>query len=95
MSTGTNHVILFVFSGIAGGLSIIEMLGLRKNKFKGAERIVSHMTHMMGGTIATVTAVAVVNIRGAQPGWLVWIAPSLVITPIIIYWTIRLRRSNH
>ena len=94
MSTGTNHVVLFVFAGIAGALSIIEMLGLRKNKFKGTERIVRHMTHMMGGTIATVTAVAVVNIRGVQPGWLVWIAPSILIAPIIIYWTIRLRRSK-
>ncbi len=94
MSTGTNHVVLFVFAGIAGALSVIEMLGLRRNKFKGAERIVSHMTHMMGGTIATVTAVAVVNIRSVQPGWLVWIAPSVMIAPIIIYWTIRLRRSK-
>ncbi len=94
VSTGTNHVVLLVFAVIAGSLSLVEMRGLRTRKFKGVERIVNHMGQMMGGTIATVTAVAVVNIRGVQPGWLVWIAPSVLIAPMIIYWTIRLRRSQ-
>ncbi|MDI9333845.1 MAG: hypothetical protein QM533_05670 [Cytophagales bacterium] len=95
ISAGTNHVVLLVFAGIAGVLAVTEIQGLRKNKFKGTERIVNHMRHMMAGTIATVTALAVVNIRGVQPGWLVWIAPSILITPLIIYWAIRLRRPLH
>jgi hypothetical protein len=94
ISTGTNHIVLWVFAGIAGVLSLLDIRGLRAGAFKGAERIVSHMRQMMGGTIATVTAVAVVNIRHVDPGWLVWIAPSILIAPLSIYWTIRLRRSN-
>lgn len=93
-STGTIHIVLIVFAGVSGVLSVIGIIGLRQHKFKGNERIINHMVHMMGGTIATVTAVAVVNIRGVQPGWLVWIAPSVLIVPVIIYWTIRLRRSS-
>jgi hypothetical protein len=93
-STGTNHVVLIVFAGVSGVLSVVEIIRLRQQKFKGNERIINHMTQMMGGTIATVTAVAVVNIRGVQPGWLVWIAPAVLIVPVIIYWTIRLRRSS-
>lgn len=93
-STGTNRIVLIVFAGVSGVLSVIAIFGLRQHKFKGNERIINHMTHMMGGTVATVTAVAVVNIRGMQPGWLVWIAPAMLIIPVIIYWTIRLRRSS-
>jgi Predicted membrane protein (DUF2306) len=93
-STGTNRIVLIVFAGVSAVLSVITIIGLRQHKFKGNERIINHMAHMMGGTIATVTAVAVVNIRGVQPGWLVWIAPAILIVPVIIYWTIRLRRSS-
>lgn len=93
-STGTIHIVLIVFAGVSGVLSVIGIIGLLQHKFKGNERIINHMVHMMGGTIATVTAVALVNIRGVQPGWLVWIAPSILIVPVIIYWAIRLRRSS-
>jgi hypothetical protein len=93
-STGRNHVVLIVFAGVAGVVSVIEMIGLRQHKFKGTDRIINHMAQMMGGTIATVTALAVVNIRGVQPNWLVWIAPGILIAPVVFYWTIRLRRSS-
>ena len=43
---------------------------------------------MLAGTIATVTAVAVVNVD-PDPGWLTWILPTLVITPLIIWWNVR------
>jgi hypothetical protein len=40
---------------------------------------------MLGGTIAVVTAVLVVNIE-ASPTWLWWVLPTFVITPMIAYW---------
>ena len=43
---------------------------------------------MLAGTIATVTAVAVVNVD-PDPVWLTWILPTLVITPLIIWWNVR------
>jgi|TARA_B100000929_G_scaffold281854_1_gene261253 hypothetical protein len=43
---------------------------------------------MMAGTIATVTAVLVVNVA-TDPVWIAWIAPTVVITPFIFYWNKR------
>ena len=40
---------------------------------------------MMGGTIAVVTAVLVVNVN-IEPQWIFWILPTLLITPIIAWW---------
>ena len=46
---------------------------------------------MMAGTIATVTAVLVVNVA-TDPVWIAWIAPTVVITPFIFYWNKKLCR---
>jgi hypothetical protein len=40
---------------------------------------------MMGGTIAVITAVLVVN-PPFEPEWVWWVLPTVVITPIISYW---------
>jgi len=50
--------------------------------------IARHLTNMMAGTIATVTAVLVVNVA-TDPVWIAWIAPTVVITPFIFYWNKR------
>jgi len=39
----------------------------------------------MGGTIAVVTAVLVVN-PPADPEWVWWILPTVLITPVISWW---------
>ncbi len=39
---------------------------------------------MMGASIAAATAFLVVNIQ-TNPVWITWIAPTVVITPLIIY----------
>ena len=49
------------------------------------ERIAKHLTNMMGGTIAVVTAVLVVN-PPANPEWVWWILPTVLITPVITWW---------
>ena len=43
---------------------------------------------MMAGTIATVTAVMVVNVS-MNPVWLPWLLPTIVITPLIVWWNVR------
>jgi hypothetical protein len=52
----------------------------------GKERIVRHLTNMMGGTIAVVTAVLVVNVD-VEPVWIWWVLPTALITPIILWWS--------
>ena len=49
------------------------------------ERIAKHLTNMMGGTIAVVTAVLVVN-PPTDPEWVWWILPTVLITPVITWW---------
>jgi hypothetical protein len=48
---------------------------------------------MLAGTIATVTAFSVVNIR-IEPAAIVWLAPTVVFTPLIVSWNLRVRRAS-
>lgn len=46
---------------------------------------------MMGGTIAVITAVLVVNVN-IEPQWIAWVLPTLIITPVIAWWNIGVLR---
>jgi hypothetical protein len=48
---------------------------------------------MLGGTIAAVTAFTVVNVR-LEPAVLVWLTPMVALTPLIVYWNVRVRRQT-
>ena len=43
-------------------------------------------------TLAAVTAFTVVSVR-VEPAFVVWLAPTVVLTPLIIYWSARIRRA--
>lgn len=81
-------VTLMVFSLIAGGLGISDSVILRNRNATGKHRIARHLTNMLAGTIATVTAVLVVNVA-TNPAWIAWLTPTVVITPVIFYWNKR------
>ena len=87
-------VTMLIFGAIAVALSLVDgryYLGLSRGKKRaGVQRIQRHLTNMLAGTIATVTAVAVVNID-LNPVWLPWILPTVVITPLIVWWNVRVR----
>lgn len=51
------------------------------------KRIIVHIRNMAGAYIATSTAFLVVNINFVKPGWIVWLLPTAIGTPIIIYYT--------
>ena len=85
-------VVLFVFALIGGALSLRDVAGLRQRKFRGTERIASHLTRMLGGTIGAVTAFIVTNVR-LEPAFVLWLLPSVVLTPVVVYWSRRVRRS--
>ena len=55
---------------------------------KAKERIVLHLNRMGGASIATMTAVFVVNVQ-TNPAFIAWLLPTMVGTPLIIYWTRR------
>jgi hypothetical protein len=88
MDDNPNFIIPVVFGTLALALGFRDYRSHKNETAKGAQRIASHLSNMLGGTIAVITAVLVVNIN-SQPGWLLWILPTLVITPLIIGWSTR------
>ncbi len=83
--------VLLVFAGIGAALSLTDAYFLRQKAYVGARRIAAHLTKMLAGTIAVITAVLVVNVE-FEPEWVVWLAPTVLITPLIVYWRIRTLR---
>ncbi|OED41883.1 hypothetical protein AB833_08590 [Chromatiales bacterium (ex Bugula neritina AB1)] len=83
LSTGKNlGTVLIIFAAIGG---IPAWLDWKRNAWpKGKDRIVLHLTRMGGGSIATLTAVFVVNVD-TNPAFVAWILPSIFLTPVIIY----------
>jgi hypothetical protein len=85
-------IVLLAFALIGGGLAASEVPFLRGRRYRGAERIVAHLGRMLGGTIAALTAFLVVNVR-VVPAFLVFLAPTVLLTPLIFYWAARVGRA--
>ncbi len=91
LSGDSMWVPLAVFGTIAVALSVVDAQYHRNWSESAAQRIQRHLTNMLAGTIATITAVAVVNLD-FEPAWITWIAPTVFITPLIVWWNVRLTR---
>ncbi|WP_409525551.1 DUF6040 family protein [Nitrincola sp. MINF-07-Sa-05] len=87
-------VTLLVFAGLSLWFSLSGLKTLREGGFRGGERIANHAGMMLGGTIATITAVLVVNVS-LEPAFILWLAPTVLITPLIIWWKQRLLSGVH
>ena len=64
-----------------------------------AKRISNHLTHMLGGTIATITAVLVQQVvprLGEDNPYAaaVWLAPTVIITPMIAIWARQVQKTK-
>ena len=88
-----NGVTLIIFGALGAMFSISSMRQYQSGPIKGKERIGSHLGNMLGATIAAVTAVLVVNVD-TDPVWLAWIAPTVIITPLIFWMTNRVRKGK-
>ena len=89
----SQYITLLVFGFIALALGCGDYISHKNKTAIGKERIARHLTNMMAGTIAIVTAVLVVNVN-IEPVWVWWLLPTAVITPIIFYWNKKLHRSE-
>ena len=97
LSGAGNWITLVAFGFIAVALSVADGLFFnqgRPGKRRPAAhlRIQRHLTNMMAGTISTITAVMVVNVS-MSPVWVPWLLPTIVITPLIIWWNVRTARQ--
>lgn len=84
IGNGGNGLPLIVFGFLGGILALVSLKRYRQGSLKGKTRISAHLGHMLGATIATITAVLVVNIQ-TDPVWIAWIAPTIIITPLIVW----------
>ena len=94
---GLNNMIKGITFGIV--FIVFGLLGLRNvyNDFKFYRGninvknywLIEHIGRMSGGFIASLTAVLVVNYTyfSFMPNVLLWLLPTIIITPLIIYWS--------
>ena len=90
VATGEGAGIALCLFGLFGSLLARQDLRHGSHWPVGAERIVRHLERMGGGSIATLTALLVVNVD-LEPAFVVWLAPTLLGTPLISYFTRRVR----
>ena len=90
-SGDSQWVTMTVFAGIAVALGVADSLYHRLRRATGGQRVSRHLTNMLAGTIATITATLVVNVE-TNPQWIAWILPTVVITPLITWWNFRVAR---
>lgn len=88
---GTQPVILLVFGSIGLTLAVTDWRDWLRGPITGKARVARHLTRMLAGTIATITAAVVVNLSFLPP-LIVWLGPTVLITPLIFWWNARVLR---
>ena len=92
MNNNSQYITLIVFGFIAISLGYADFKSYRNKSAIGKQRITRHLTNMLGGTIAVVTAVLVVN-PPFEPEWVWWVLPTAAITPVIFWWNKKVLNS--
>jgi hypothetical protein len=83
-------VALIVFGAIGGALCAADLRGKQVDE---RARIASHLTRMLAATIATLTAFLVTNVT-VEPAIVIWLLPTIVMTPVIALWNRRIMRGD-
>jgi uncharacterized membrane protein len=90
--------VLVAFGSIGIQFAVQDIRGWGKTE-EFAKRISNHLTHMLGGTIATITAVLVQQVvprlgEGNPYAVAVWLAPTVIITPMIAIWATQVQETK-
>lgn len=91
MADNTQYITLLVFGFLAIVLGYGDFKSYKNKTAVGKQRIARHLGNMLGGSIAVITAVLVVNVS-IEPVWIWWILPTAFITPAIIWWRIKVQK---
>lgn len=93
----TGNIVLIVFGSISVLLVVQDLSRYRVLHRGGTIKknawLARHIGMMIGAYIATLTAFLVVNIQNFQPFWVLWLAPTLILIPLMQYWTWKYTRS--
>ena len=90
--------VLVAFGSIGIQFAVQDLRGWGRAEDFGT-RISNHLSHMLGGTIATVTAVLVQQVvprldPTSPLTVIVWLAPTVIITPLIIIWARKVKATQ-
>ena len=89
----SQYIVLLVFGFLAIFLGYGDCISHKNKTATGKERIAKHLTNMMAGTIAVITAVLVVN-PPSDPEWIWWLLPTVLIVPVIFWWNNRVLNNG-
>ena len=93
MGQKDTKAILFSVFGLIGSLMVFTNLQrFYKRKHDKREWFFGHISGMLGGYVATVSAFSAVNLSMIRPVWLQWLWPTLVGVPLIALWKFYYRR---
>ena len=84
MNNNSQYITLTVFGFIAISLGYMDFRSYRNKSAIGKQRIARHLTNMLAGTIAVITAVLVTNLS-IEPVFILWILPTIIIFPLILW----------
>ena len=91
LGSGINDgVTLLVFGVIAALMGRVDWRMYKAGGLKGKERIAQHLSKMLAATIATLTAFVVTNFV-FDPAFVLWLAPTVLVSPIIAWWVRQVR----
>ncbi|MGB3753412.1 MAG: hypothetical protein WA954_05875 [Parerythrobacter sp.] len=93
VSAGEGVGILLAVFGTIGLLhAIVDVRGAFGKAVTGRDRIAAHLSRMLGGTIAALTAFLLIQFESSSP--LVWLGPAAVLTPVMLLWKFLVKRNR-
>ena len=88
--TGNSIGIVVAVFGTIGLLNAVaDFRHTRGQTLAPKVRIAAHLSRMLGGTIAAVTAFLLIQLD--TNSIIVWLAPTAVLTPLIVLWSAKVR----
>jgi uncharacterized membrane protein len=84
--------VLIVFGAIGAGFALGDLRRAARGGVRGAPRIVQHLGRIGGAFVATVTAVAVVNLE-TVPDLVAWLGPTVLLSPVLAWFAMRTLRG--
>jgi len=95
----SKQIVLMVFGGISL-LLVFNDLRLyyalfQKKEIRNLAWLARHIGMMLGSYIGAFTAFLVVNVQNVKPAWLIWLAPTFVIVPLMQFWTWKFTKKSN
>ena len=83
-------LVFITFGGLGLLFVVQDYINLKKKSQVRNNWLLAHLQRMTGGFIASLTAFIVVNSKffpEQVPGFVIWLLPTLIFTPLIIKWS--------